>query len=88
MPGSGHTTNDLGHRAFFTALGELASGVRDAREKRGWSQEHVAHHAGVSVTTYASLERLENPRGELPNPSLETIVRILWALDLSATLES
>lgn len=61
------------------AIGALLSRTRLAQ---GLSQEDVAHRAQISVHTYASLERLRSRSGSLPNPTLETLVRVFRALDL------
>jgi transcriptional regulator with XRE-family HTH domain len=67
---------------YAEALAIFADRIRRARLRRGWSKEQVAHLAGVSVATYAAIERRRTHRGDLPNPSLETVLSILWALDL------
>ena len=36
---------------------ELGETIRDFRGKRGWTQDELAEHAGVSVRTVGNLER-------------------------------
>jgi transcriptional regulator with XRE-family HTH domain len=61
-----------------TADGDLALGVavRALREERGLSQEDVAHAAGVTTGTYASVERGQ------ANPTWATLRKISAALDV------
>ncbi len=54
----------------------LARAVRQLREQRGRTQEHLAYEAGVTAT---SLARLESGR---VNPSWATVRGIARALDV------
>lgn len=65
------------------AIEAFADEVRAARLAKGLSQEDAAHRAGVSVYTYASIERGHGSFGRTPNPTLETVLRIMWALDMN-----
>jgi transcriptional regulator with XRE-family HTH domain len=71
----------MAERAYVLALDQLASYLKSARTGLGLSQEHVAHRAGISVFTYASLERGSNNLRSLPNPTLETLLKIFWAFE-------
>jgi transcriptional regulator with XRE-family HTH domain len=55
----------------------LAATVRSLREARGIGQETLAHRAGLSVATYARIER-----GQV-NPTWTTVRRVLDALGVS-----
>jgi transcriptional regulator with XRE-family HTH domain len=46
----------------------------------------VANVAGVTVYTYASIERGRRPGGRIANPTLDTILRVLAALDIDVEL--
>jgi transcriptional regulator with XRE-family HTH domain len=48
--------------------------VKELREDRGWSQEHLAHVAGVRTATVSDLERKEVGQ-------LGTLLKIAKALD-------
>lgn len=54
----------------------------DARAKRGLSQEHVAHAAGLATFTYRKLEHGESNPGTPANPRLRTIVSLAEVLEL------
>lgn len=56
------------------ALGEA---IRQLRNKRGLSQEDLAHMAGVTTGTISTIERGNS------NPTWGTVKRIAEALDLS-----
>lgn len=43
--------------------------------------------AGVSVQTYGTLERGMAPDGRYANPTLMTLLRVMDALELSATVQ-
>lgn len=60
----------------------LSNEIRTARLKLGLSQESVAEAAGISLNTYARLER--GADGPLPNPTLHTVMRVFLVLDLQA----
>ena len=55
----------------------LGPTLRSLREARGIAQERLAHNAGLSVATYARIERSQ------VNPTWTTIRRVLDALDVS-----
>jgi transcriptional regulator with XRE-family HTH domain len=55
----------------------LGATLRALRQARGIGQETLAHHAGLSVATYARIER-----GQV-NPTWTTVRRILQALGVS-----
>jgi transcriptional regulator with XRE-family HTH domain len=57
----------------------LAAVVRTRREAAGKSQEAVAHAAGLSVASYARIERAE------VNPTWTTVTRIAKALGTSVS---
>ncbi|MBA3724798.1 MAG: helix-turn-helix transcriptional regulator [Candidatus Levybacteria bacterium] len=59
---------------------ELAKILREAREKKGLTQADVAKKAKLNTNYYAVIER-----GEV-NPSLETLSKILEALNIKLTL--
>lgn len=61
---------------------DLAIAIREARQRKGLSQEDTADAAGISVYTYACVERGRGASGGPPNPTLDTVLRILWVLDL------
>lgn len=66
----------------------LALGLRWTRTQKGLSQEQVAFSAGIAVQTYSCLERGRSPAGGDANPTLDTILRILAALDLDVPMLS
>lgn len=49
------------------------------RNARGWSQEELAHRAGISVS---AVQKIENNAD--PNPRLETIRKLCSALECAA----
>jgi transcriptional regulator with XRE-family HTH domain len=55
----------------------LGKAIRELREKRGLTQEAVAHDAGVTTATLGVIER------GLSNPTWATLRRIASALDAS-----
>ena len=59
------------------ALVRLGANLRRAREKRGWSQEELAHRCGVHRTYVGSVER-----GEY-NVTVLTLRRLASALRVS-----
>ncbi len=63
------------HSHEYAALGQR---IRELRKGRGWSQYEIAQHAGLSPSYLAELERGGR------NPSLETILNIAAALNVSA----
>lgn len=56
-------------------VNELGATIRRARKQRGWTQDDLAVHAGISRRTLVSLEG-GNPRGEIG-----IVVRVIAALD-------
>ncbi len=55
----------------------LGKAIRELREKRGATQEAIAHDAGVTTATLGVIER------GLSNPTWATLKRIAKALDVS-----
>lgn len=64
----------------LAALGHL---MRDAREASGESRAELAARCGVSVRLVAELER-----GERPNVSLDTALRLVTAVGITAAFEA
>ena len=60
-------------------LKTFGSSLRCARERNGFSQEDLAHRAGISISY---LSQLENGRR---NPSLLLVVALCGALDTELT---
>jgi transcriptional regulator with XRE-family HTH domain len=56
---------------------DLGKAIRQLREKRGLTQEAVAHEAGVTASTYGLIERGQS------NPTWATVRDIAAALDAS-----
>lgn len=71
---------------YLRAVDELAERIRAARMEKGMSQESVAHLAGLSVFAYVNLER-GTASHRTPNPTLRTVLQVLWALDLNCPPE-
>lgn len=55
----------------------LGKAIRELREKRGATQEVIAHDAGITTATLGVIER------GLSNPTWATVTRIAEALDVS-----
>jgi len=55
----------------------IARTVRSLRQARGWSLGSLADHAGLSKTNVATIETGEG------NPSMETLLRLADALDVT-----
>ena len=55
----------------------LGQAIRQLREKRGLTQEAVAHEAGVTASTYGLIERGQS------NPTWATVEDIASALSVS-----
>jgi transcriptional regulator with XRE-family HTH domain len=55
----------------------LAAAIRRLRETQTWSQEALAHQAGVTVGTVGLIER------GTTNPTWTTVKRIAVALDIT-----
>lgn len=62
-----------------SASKKIAQNIKKARLEKGLTQETLAKKAGINSNYYAKVER-----GEL-NPSLETISKILKALDIKSS---
>lgn len=56
---------------------KLAAILKRLREERGLSQEHVAWHANISVSTLAKIEHAQTA------PHWDSVIRILKALDVT-----
>jgi transcriptional regulator with XRE-family HTH domain len=56
---------------------DLGKAIRQLREKRGLTQEAVAHEAGVTASTYGLIERGQS------NPTWATVRDITAALGVS-----
>ncbi|WP_367274550.1 helix-turn-helix domain-containing protein [uncultured Microbacterium sp.] len=61
---------------------QIGEAFRSIRLARHLSQEQVALDAGLSVDTYAYLERGQMPLGGDANPRLDTLLRIFDVLDV------
>lgn len=61
----------------------LRSFLSEYRASKGFSQEQVAHRAGLSLPTYRRLEAFRSPEGPTAGslPTLRTVVQVLRALD-------
>lgn len=57
--------------------GGLGKAIRQLREKRGLTQEAVAHEAGVTASTYGLIERGHS------NPTWATVRDVATALGVS-----
>jgi transcriptional regulator with XRE-family HTH domain len=55
----------------------LARALRELRERRGLSQEAVAHSAALTVSAYARIERGE------ANPTWTTVTQVAQALGVT-----
>lgn len=63
---------------------EIGLRVRTVREVRGLTQENLAHAAGISRNQVQNLERNRTSApGQPANPTVETLFRIAWALDVA-----
>ncbi|OZB80246.1 MAG: hypothetical protein B7X41_18230, partial [Microbacterium sp. 14-71-5] len=80
------TDLELAHRrrAQARAFGAM---LRKARLLKGVSQEQLALEAGITVYTYGGLERGHTPRGGEVNPTMDTVMRIIHALDIDIELK-
>lgn len=61
---------------------KLADRLRNLRDARGWSQEIVAHRAGISTYTYQKFEKGESKPGTPMNPRLYTLLALAEVFDL------
>lgn len=57
---------------------KIAENIKKYRKQMEWSQEQVAREAGIPFTTFTKIEN-----GTTKNPSIETLVKIAKALDVS-----
>jgi len=55
---------------------KLALNIREIRNKLGYSQESLAHKAGIPVTSYSKIEQ-----GQIPGPSVFVVEKIAKALN-------
>ncbi len=65
------------HAAVEDANVALGTAVRRLRERRGITQEDLAHDAGVTTGTLSKLERGQS------DPAFSTVVKVAAALDVS-----
>lgn len=56
----------------------LSKNIRKNRQKLGLSQDQLARKANIPYSTYLKIES-----GYTPNPSIQTIINIAEALNLS-----
>jgi transcriptional regulator with XRE-family HTH domain len=61
---------------FDSARKQLGANVRRWRTRRGWTQDVLAEHAGISAKFVGEVERGED------NPSLETLWSLVSALKI------
>ena len=47
------------------------------RKQKGWSQEKLAHEAGISYNTLIKIER-----NGIKNPKIETVIKLAKALNV------
>lgn len=59
----------------------LGINLQRLRLERGWSQEKLAHAAGISSYTYQKYEKGESKPGTPMNPRLFTLLALAQALD-------
>ncbi len=60
-----------------TITRQLGQRIQETRRAKGWTQEDLAHHAGLD---FSYLNQLENGKR---NPSLATLSKIATALGVS-----
>ena len=60
---------------------QLGNGIRESRRKLGLTQEQLAAKAGVRQRTISDIENAGNAR-------LDTVMRVLAALDLELVLQA
>lgn len=66
---------------------EVGVRLQQARQRRGLSQERVAHLAGVAGFTYQKFEKGESRPGVAMNPRLQTLLAVCEVLEIDvATL--
>jgi transcriptional regulator with XRE-family HTH domain len=61
---------------------DLGLSLARARARRGFSQEAVAHAAGLSTFTYRKLEKGESNPGTPANPRLRTLIALAEVLGI------
>lgn len=59
--------------------------MQRVRMLRGFSQERVAYHAGLSRYTYQKLEKGESRPGTPANPSVRTLLAVAQVLEVALT---
>ena len=69
---------------------KLSQRLYSLRYERGWSQEHVAHLAGISTYTYQKFEKGESKPGTPMNPRLFTLLALanVFEMDIKELLPS
>ncbi|GAB3070254.1 helix-turn-helix domain-containing protein [Nocardioides zeae] len=66
---------------------EVGVRLQQARQRKGLSQERVAHLAGVAGFTYQKFEKGESRPGVAMNPRLQTLLAVCEVLEIDvATL--
>lgn len=58
----------------------LGGRVRARRQRRGWTLKDLAHHTGLSLPYLSDIER-----GNVTNPTLETLTTLATALEATVT---
>lgn len=72
---------------WTTFARELGVRLQQARQRKGLSQERVAHLAGVAGFTYQKFEKGESRPGAAMNPRLQTLLAVCEVLEIDvATL--
>ncbi|MFL6091074.1 MAG: helix-turn-helix transcriptional regulator [Aeromicrobium sp.] len=69
-----------GRSLYARALG---LNLLKARERRGLSQERLAHAAGISAYTYQKFEKGESRPGAPMNPRLTTLIALCQVLGVT-----
>lgn len=64
---------------------QLGINLLRAREAKGWSQERVAHAAGLSSYTYQKFEKGESRPGSPMNPRLTSLLALCQVLEVPLT---
>ncbi|MFT4286363.1 helix-turn-helix domain-containing protein [Nocardioides sp.] len=67
---------------WFDFARELGHNLKRARQRRGLSQERVAHLAGLASFTYQKYEKGESKPGTPMNPELKSLVALSQALEV------
>lgn len=62
---------------------KLADRLRNLRDAKGWSQEYVAHRAGISAYTYQKFEKGESKPGTPMNPRLYTLLALANVFEIN-----